>query len=327
VNRRGFMALLGGAAVLGRAVQPQAQQKPMPVIGWLGLTSAEAFAAQLEDFRHGLGGHGFVEGRNVNIEYRWAAGDRAKLAAMAEELVRMRVDVIATSGGGLPPAAAAAATETIPIIASSAVVLVSSLARPQGNLTGVGTQAAELVPKRLELLRAAVPDARLIAVLINPEGFRSADTAAEAVQSVADAAASLGVRVLIFDASKEADFEEAFAQIARSGAGALLVMPDPFLFSLDRKIIALATRYRLPASYEWGDIARHGGLMAYGDSITALYRRVGDYTGRVLKGTKPGELPVEQPAAIRLVINLKAAKAIGFEFPPHFLDRADEVIE
>jgi putative ABC transport system substrate-binding protein len=204
---------------------------------------------------------------------------------------------------------------------------VDNLARPQGNLTGVGTQAAELVPKRLELLRAAVPDTTLIAVLSNPEGFRLADKAAETAQSIADAAASLGVRVLTIEASNETDFDDSFAQIARSGAGALLVMPDPFFFSQHRKIVALANRYRLPASYEWGDIVRNGGLMSYGDSIDALYRRVGDYTGRVLKGTKPGELPVEQPAAIRLVVNPQAAKAIGFEFPPHFLDRADEVIE
>ncbi len=178
----------------------------------------------------------------------------------------------------------------------------------------------------LELLRAAVPDATLIAVLGNPEGYRSPDTAAQAAQLIRDAAGLLGVRVLIFEV-KEADFDDAFAQIARSGAGALLVMPDPFFFSQDRKIIALATRYRLPAIYEWGDIAWHGGLIAYGDSLSALYRRVGDYTGRVLKGAKPRELPVEQPAAIRLVVNLQAAKAIGFEFPRQFFDRADEVIE
>jgi putative ABC transport system substrate-binding protein len=302
-------------------------QKPMPVIGYLALPSRENFSEQFEIFREGLAAGGFVEGRNVTIVQRWADGDRDRLPALAGELVQMGVDVIATTGGLLPPRAAASATSTIPIVASSAVLLVDSIARPAGNVTGAGTRSGVLIPKRLELLHAAVPRAEPLAVLNNPDSFLTPETGAATAKLLAETAESLGVRLDTVDARRAGEFDEAFARIGQSGAGGLLVMPDPLFYSWHRKIVELANRQRLPAIYEWHEMAQNGGLMAYGDSVRALNLRVGEYVGRILKGATPRDLPVDLPSAIRLTLNLRTAKAIGFTFPQLLLARADEVIE
>jgi ABC-type uncharacterized transport system substrate-binding protein len=252
-----------------------------------------------------------------------AAGDAAKLPALATELVGMQVDVIAAFGGNLPALAAQTATRTIPIVSSSAAQVVSNFARPGANVTGVGNQTAELNAKRLELLHETAPDVRLVAFLFNPANGRAPEIMTEA----GSAAAALGVRLVTVEARGEAEFDSAFARMAEAGAGACLVMPDPVFFSQHRSIVDLAARYKLPAIYEWREIAAHGGLMAYGDSLAALNHRVGDYVGRILSGAKPADLPVEQPGVIRMVLNLNTAKELGLTFPPSILARADEVIE
>ena len=320
MRRRTF---IGGAATGLVTSIARAGQRKKPLIGFLGLTSAESFAAPLAAFRAGLGSQGFVEGKNVAVVYRWAGGDGAKLPALATELVRLKPEVIATSGGPLPARAAEAATRTIPIVASSALGSVANFARPGGNLTGAATQTIQLLPKRLQLLHEAVPRARLVAYLANP----SSANAADAAKLVAAAAAALGIRILTAETHSAAEFEVAFATFAKAGAGALLVMPDPYFFAQHRAIVALALQDKLPAIYEWAEIAEHGGLMAYGDSLKALYQRVGDYAGRILKGATPAQLPLDEPAAIRLVINQNTAKQMGFAFPPEILVRADEVIQ
>ncbi len=270
MQRRTFLRAVAVAALAWPRAARAQQPAHMPVVGYLGFATPETFAAQLDDFRRGLAAHGFVEGRNIRIEYRWADGDRAKLPALAEELVRMPVDVITTSGGYLPPLTAAGITDRIPIVASSAADLVENLARPQRNLTGAGTQTGPLEPKRLELLHAAVPDAEVVAALQYPLALSALpELAAKNARAVADAAASLRVRLVTFEASRERDFDAAFAQIGASGAGALLVTGSPFLFQHHRRIVDFANRSRLPAIYEWAEIARNGGLMAYGDSIAA----------------------------------------------------------
>ena len=324
MRRREFAKLV--AATVAWPMVASAQ-KPMPVIGYLGLASPATFGEQFETFREGVAAQGFVEGQNVTIVQRWANGDRDRLPALAAELVQMGVDVIATSGGAVPARAAAAATTTIPIIASSAVLLVDSIARPAGNVTGAGTQTTDLIPKRLELLHAAVPKAELLAVLNDPTLFLTSASGAATMKLLTEAAGSLGVQLETFDAHREGEFETAFARIAQSGAGGLLVMPDPFFYSRHRKIIELANRQRLPAIYEWREMAQHGGLMAYGDSLRALYLRVGEYVGRILKGAAPGDLPVDLPPIIKFTINLKTAKEIGFTFPELLVAQADEVIQ
>jgi putative ABC transport system substrate-binding protein len=245
------------------------------------------------------------------------------LPALAAELARMQVAVIATAGGTLPTRAALAATQTIPIVSSNAALLVRSFARPGGNLTGVGNQTAELMPKRLELLHETVPAAKLIGYLLNPADGNVVGPFKE----VEAAAAKLGIRLATAEARGEADFERAFAAMTTAGVGALLPAGSPVFFARHRALVALAARHKLPAIYEWREEAADGGLMAYGDSLSALYRRVGDYVGRILKGAKPADLPVEQPGVIRLTVNLKTANALGLAVPPSILARADEVIE
>jgi ABC-type uncharacterized transport system substrate-binding protein len=323
MRRRDLMMALAGA--IGASGSSRAEQKPMPVIGFLGIASPAAFADALAAFREGLRGQGYVEGKNVAVAYRWAAEDAAKLPALAAELVQMRVDVIATSGGTLPTQAALTATKTIPIVSSSAALLVRSFARPGGNVTGVGNQTAELMPKRLEMLHETVPTANLIGFLLNPAGDPKASEKTR--KEVEAAAAKLGIRLVTVEARGDADFDQAFAEMTKAGAGAFLPADSPIFFARHRALIAFAARHKLPAIYEWREEAVDGGLMAYGDSLRALYRRVGDYVGRILKGAKPADLPVEQPGVIRLVVNLKTAKALGLTLSPSLLARADEVIE
>ena len=311
--------------VVGLALSPGAgaqQQTRVPVIGFLGLASAATYPGALEAFHEGLRDQGYTEGKNVAIEYRWALGNYEQLPPLAAELARMGVDVIVAAGGPSPALAAKAATQTIPIVSTGAGgALVSSFARPGGNITGAQTQGTALNPKRLELLHEAVPGAPLVAVLFNPAGD------SETLMGLPEAARSLGVRLYMAEARSEADFDNAFARIAQAGAGALLVVGDPFFLSQRRNIVALAARYKLPAIYGWREFASDGGLIAYGDSLSTLYRRAGDYAGRILKGAKPGDLPIDRPAVIQLVINLQTAKALGLTLPPAILGRADEVIE
>jgi putative ABC transport system substrate-binding protein len=321
MNRRNLVLALAGAIAASRPLR--AEHKAIPIVGFLGIASPTNFADALSAFRDGLRGQGYVEDRNVAIQYRWAAGDAAKLPVLAAELVRMQVEVIATSGGPLPTRAALAATKTIPIVSSSAAVFIRSFARPGANVTGVGNQTLQLLPKRLELLHNTVPAAKLIGYLLNPA---DAD-AGGAFKEVKAAAGELGIRLVTAEARGEADFERAFIEMTKAGAGALLPAASPVFFARHRALVALAAQYKLPAIYEWREEAVDGGLMAYGDSLSALYRRVGDYVGRILKGAKPADLPVEQPGVIRLVVNLKTAKALGLAIPPSILARADEVIE
>jgi putative ABC transport system substrate-binding protein len=299
------------------------QQARVPVIGFLGDGSAASYPGPLEAFHDGLSGQGYVEGKNVTIEHRWASGDYERLPLLAAELVRMGVDVIVTSGG-LSARAATAATQTMPIITTSAARMVTNFARPGGNLTGAATQSTTLGPKRLELLHQAVPGATLVAVLFNPA---SPNASGESLKELEAAARSLGVRLYPVEARNEADFDNAFSQMRQAGAGAVQVLIDPFFFSQHRQIVALAAQYKLPAIYDWREIVEDGGLMAYGDSLRDMFHRAGDYAGRILNGAKPGDLPVDQPAMIQLVINLQTAKALGLTLPPVILGRADEVIE
>jgi putative ABC transport system substrate-binding protein len=317
MRRRELLLFCAGTLAALRALG--AEQETVPMIGFLGIASAEFSVTPLTAFHQGLRDQGFTEGENVAIEYRWAGGDVRKLAALAIELVGLRPNVLVTSGGGAAARTAQEATNSIPIIASNAAGTVANFARPGGNLTGAANQSGVLVPKRLQLLHEAVPGAKLVAVLVNPD---SPSTPAS-VEAVEAAAQVLGVRLTKVEARNAADFEGAFAAMRQTGADAVLVAPDPFFFSRYPEIVALAARYKLPAIYEWAEMARDGGLMAYGDSLSALDRRVGDYAGRVLHGANPAERPLDQPAAI----GLKTAQALGLTISQAILARADEVIE
>jgi putative ABC transport system substrate-binding protein len=324
MRRRDFITLLGGAAaawpIVGRA------QLSVPLVGFLNGASAWEYATYATSFRQGLSETGFVEGRNLLIDYRWAEGHYERLPAMAVELVSRRVDVIFANGPAVP--AAKAATTTIPIVFSIGADpiesgFVASLNRPGGNLTGVTAMNVELLPKRLELLRDLAPTASTIAVLINPA---SPDAQAEE-RDIPIAAHNLGLKLHIFHAATEPDFNTAFASSAELGAGALLIVNDPFFTSRSEQLAALALRYAVPAIYEYREFAAAGGLMSYGGSATEAYRVAGVYAGRILRGERPAELPVQQSTRIELIINMKTAKALGLTLPLSLLGRADEVIE
>jgi len=322
MRRREFVVLLGGAMTAGRALN--AQQKAMPVIGYLGIAAPGPYDPRVAAFHQGLSETGYVEGQNVTIEYRWAEGRYDRLPALATELVGRQVDVIVASGGPPPARAAKNATSTIPIIFATGgdpveFGLVASFARPGGNLTGVSLLANELMPKRLELLSELVPLARVIALLVNPGPPNTED--------LEEAARAKGIQLRIQKAGTESEINTAFASFIQLHAGALLVGADLFFFSRREQLLALAARHALPAMYEWREFAAAGGLISYGASRTAAYRQVGNYVGKILQGAKPADLPVEQPTKLELVINLKTAAALGLTIPQTIFARADEVIE
>jgi putative ABC transport system substrate-binding protein len=328
MKRRDFITLLGSAAATW-PLAARAQQTFKPIIGFLNIASPETWGAYVAGFKQGLAQAGFVDGANVEIEYRWARGQYDRLSAMATELADRKVAVIAANGGSRSALAARAATATIPIVFTFGDGdpvqhgLVESLNRPGGNVTGISMIAGALEPKLLEVLHEIVPKATVIHLLVNPNNTG-------AVQDIPDLAVTvrgMGLRLQVVPASTEAEIDAAFAKIVREKAEALIVMPDGFLTLQHQQITALAARYSLPAVYPWREYAVEGGLASYGSSIREAYRQSGIYVGQILKGTKAGELPVQQPTKFELVINLKTAKALGLDLPTALLLRADEVIE
>jgi putative tryptophan/tyrosine transport system substrate-binding protein len=324
MRRRHFITLLGGAVVWPLAVR--AQQPAMPVIGFLRSAAAASSAHFVGAFQRGLGEAGFVEGQNVAFDYRWAEDQPDRLPAIAAELVQRRVAVIVGTGIAMP--ALKAATAAIPIIFVTGydpvrTGFVTSLSRPGGNVTGVVFTITDLVAKRLGLLHELVPMAAVIAVLLDPNQL---DIEVELREAEA-AGRALGRQILIVKVSSDREFKAAFVTIVQAGAGALLVGGSPVFINHRRQLVALAVRHALPASFPTRDYPEAGGLMSYGPSIADAYRRAGTYAGRIIKGEKPSDLPVELASKFDLIINLATAKAIDFEIPPTLLARADEVIE
>jgi putative tryptophan/tyrosine transport system substrate-binding protein len=326
MNRRELMLLLGGAMTAAPALR--AQQKTMPVIGFLSGASPAPFAPLVAAFHQGLSETGYVEGQNVAIEYRWAEGSYDRLPALAGDLVGRKVDLIVAAAGSPSALAAKSATSTIPIVFTGigdpvAIGLVASLARPGGNVTGFGNLVVEMMPKRLELLSELVPQAAVIALLVNPNSA----VAEHMTREVHEAARARGVQLSVLKAGTEREIDAAFASLAELHAGALVVGPDPVFFSHREQLLALASRHAVPAIYDWREFVATGGLISYGASLAAIYRQVGIYAGTILKGAKPADLPVQRPTTFELVVNLNTAKALGLTVPPSILARADEVIE
>ena len=328
IRRREFITLLGGAAT-GSPLAAPAQQPAMPVIGFLSARSARDSALLLPAFHQGLKEAGYVEGQNVAIEYRWADDHYDRLPAMAADLVRHKAAVIvaAVSASAL---AAKAATSTIPIVFTIGgdpvrLGLVAGLKRPGGNATGVSLLTVELLPKRLELLREVIPNVTAIGVFVNP----ASPTIDIQLREIQDAAHSLGLQLHVVNATSERDFDRAFATFVQLQAGGLVLGSEPLFSGRGHSVQlgALAARHALPAIAEVREFVAAGGLMSYGISFAAGYRLVGVYVGRILKGEKPADLPVQQSTKVELVINLKATKALGLTFPLSLLGRADEVIE
>jgi putative ABC transport system substrate-binding protein len=327
MRRREFIALVGGS-VAAWPIRARAQQTSLPVIGFLNAVARETVERFVTGFRSGLAEASFVEGRNVAIEFRWADGHYDRLPALAAELVRRKVAVIVAGGGPPSAMAAKAATATIPIVFTAVAEpveggLVASLNRPGANVTGVTVQTTALDSKRLELLSEVAPAALAIGALVNP---RRPDAAAQ-VKSARATAAALGRHLAVLNASNEAEIDEAFVGFGARRIGALLVMADPYFTSRREQIVALSERHQVPAMYQWREFAAAGGLMSYGPSITDAYRQAGAYTGRILKGEKPGDLPVLQPTKFEFVINLRTAKALGLTVPEPLQARADELLE
>jgi len=324
VNRRELMILLLGNAMAARALR--AQQKAMPVIGYLNGTSPAANAESLAAFRKGLSETGRVEGQNLAMEYRWAEFHYERLPALAADLVDRKVDVIAACGGAGEALAAKGATSTIPIVFTVGADpvetgLVASLARPGDNLTGVAILNVELGQKRVELISELVPQARVIGYLINPNNSAIGPN----IASTREAAGVRGLQLEILKAGAEGEIDAVFASLVQHVDA--LVVGDPLFNSRREQIVALAARYRVPAIYNGREYVAAGGLISYGANFAAPYHQIGIYAGRILKGAKPADLPVQQPTTFELVVNLKTAKTLGLAIPPSILARADEVIE
>src|SRR5450631_464845 len=327
MRRRAFITLLGGAAVVWPR-GARAQQSAMPVVGFIRDGSADASAPFAAAFRKGLNETGYVDGQNVTIEYHWLEGQYDRLPALMADLVGRRVAVIATPGI-VPTLAAKAATTTIPIVFGVGddpvrLGLVTNLARPGGNATGINFFVNEVAAKRLRLLHDLVPKAVRIAVLVN---LAKASTEEFTLRAVQEAAPTLGLKIQILNASTIGEIDAAFATIARDHSDALLVAPDAFFVSRRVQFITLTARDRIPATYSLRDYVAIGGLMSYGTNLADSFHQVGVYTGSILKGAKPADLPVVQSTKFEFVINLKTAKALGLTVPPNLLATADEVIE
>jgi putative ABC transport system substrate-binding protein len=326
IRRRHFIFTLGSAAAWSLAAR--AQQPAMPVVGYLGTGSPAAETPFVAGFVQGLNESGYVESQNAAIEYRWAEGQYDRLPALAADLVRRQVTVIAAPGSVPSALVAKAATSTIPIVFSGAVDpvtagLVASLNRPGGNVTGVTSMNVEVGPKRLELMHELVPTATIIALLVNPTN-PNVETLSRDAQA---AAQTLGLQLHVLHASTERDFDTVSAMIAQLRAGALVIGPDPFLLSRREQLAALALSRAVPSISSFREFVAAGGLMSYGGSLTEMYRLAGVYAGRILRGEKPADLPVIQPTKFELVVNLKTAKVLGLTIPPTLLAIADEVIE
>jgi ABC-type uncharacterized transport system substrate-binding protein len=327
MRRREFITLVGGAAIAWPPAA-SAQQPAMPVIGFLLTASPGGYERFLAGFLQGLKETGYVEGKNVTVDYRWAEGQNDRLATLAADLIRRQVAVIVASGGDAPALAAKAATSTIPIVFISGgepvrAGLVASLNRPGGNVTGVSFIVSVLIPKRLELLHELVPKAAAVGALMNPN-YADADLQRRELH---EAAAAIGLQIHIVTAGTQRDIDAAFADLVQQGIHALLVANDPFFTSRRDQIIALAARHAVAASYAGREFVDAGGLTSYGPSLVDVYRLAGGYTGKVLNGTKPADLPVQQPTEFELVINLKTAKALGLDVPLHLQQIAHELIE
>jgi putative ABC transport system substrate-binding protein len=328
MKRRDFITLLGGAAAAW-PLAARAQQQAMPVIGVLYGVSAAERAEHMAAFRRGLTETGFVEGRNVAIEYRWAEGHYDRMAWMAVDLVGRRIAVMLIGGNTTAVRAMIAATQSIPIVFTTGVDpvaagLVTSLNQPSGNATGLTSFNSDLGPKKLELLHEAAPTAKTIALLVNPNNRVSVQGEVGGVQA---AAKRLGLETIVLEGGTENEIETAFASAVQRGAGAVFIGTDLFLQGRRQQIAALALRHKLATVAAWRETARAGQLISYGADELDMYQRAGIYVGRILKGEKPADLPVQAPTKYELVINLKTAKALGLEIPPTLLARADEVIE
>jgi putative ABC transport system substrate-binding protein len=327
MRRREFMALLGGGTIATWPIAARAQQPAMPVIGFLNGSSPDRYAPNIAAFRQGLKEAGYIEGQNVEIEYRWAEGHFDRLPALAADLVRRQVSVIAATS---TPAnlVAKKATSKIPIVFTTGddpvqLGLVSSLARPGGNVTGVTQMSAQIVPKRIQLAHELVPTASTIALLVNP-----ADPTSDFEERDALAAANtLGLQLHILRASTKAELDDAFAAVHQMQVAVLVIANSVLFNGYIEQMAALANRYLLPAIYTYRDFVATGGLISYGAELTESYRLAGSYTGRILKGEKPSDLPVQQAIKVELLINLKTAKTLGLTIPVALLARADEVIE
>jgi putative ABC transport system substrate-binding protein len=328
MRRREFITLVGGVAAVW-PLAARAQQPAMPVIGILAVASPEDNAVRLRAFHEGLRVAGYVEGQNVNIQYRWAEAHTDRLAELAAQLVRDQVSVLVAAGGTASALTAKAATTSIPIVFGIGadpvdIGLVASLNQPGGNVTGVTSLNIEVAPKRLELLHELLPSATIMALLVNPAVPALAEPTSRTSQA---AARALGLQLHVVHASSERDFDAIFESVMQLRAGALVIGPDNLFSARSKRLAALAVRHALPAVYEFRQFAAGGGLMSYGSSETEYYRLVGTYAGRVLKGDKPADLPVQRSTKVELIINLKTAMALGITVPLPLLGGADEVIE
>jgi ABC-type uncharacterized transport system substrate-binding protein len=327
MRRRDLVRFLAGAAVLAPPIA-RARQKPMPVIGFLHSGSPGQAKPNVAAFHEGLSESGYVVGKNVDIEYSWAETHYDRLPALAADLVAHDVDVIVAGGGTPPTLAAKQASTTIPIVFANfgnpvAAGVVASLARPGGNLTGISIMFAELTLKRIELMSELVSGGKSFALLLNPKN----PTNELAIGDPRQTARDMGIELSILEATTDREIDTAFASLRRLGAAGLIVSPDPLFLVQRERVIALASQSAIPAMYGWREFVRDGGLISYAPSITATYRQAALLVAKILKGAKPADLPVEQPAKFELVINLKTAKLLGLTIPPSLLARADEVIE